>query len=227
MSKRKMPPLLTICILFAIVCIVVIARGKLTTNEEKSIPALTNDIVLLENDELSTSERVVITSLLSGVELIDSQQDVKDNNYRMYVNYLKEYLSSSGVDLSTTNANKVVDDIKGINAIISLEKESNFMKMSLDGRGVAIHIFEKVYQLCGLKLVYNMQGTIIRISDVLGNFIYVKDIPVTRAGFQFNALVMTIVVLAALYSLCIMIAKKNQLFMKEEVYNTKQSILDM
>ena len=218
-NKLTMPLIITISILIAIVSIVIIARGSLKTNEWKSIPTISSNIVLVEDNGLNESEKRVLTILSDWIELPNNPLDKDNDTYTIYLNYLKEYLSSSEVELSTYKALEMEDLIKSRNEIMYLEKESDINKMSFDGREVTIYIFEQIYELCGLKLVFGTERDIEQIADLSGNVIYLKANPLQQTGFQVDALVITLTSILTLFGICIIIAKKNQLFVKGVRYD--------
>jgi hypothetical protein len=217
--KHLMPPVLTYCILIFLVSFVVIARGAFATNsEENSIPTLSNTIIVSGETELNTSEREVLSLLSSVVKLPNQKEQGKTTNY-IYYNTLQEYLGSSEVYLNTHQAELIKDEIATMHAIMSSEEVTDFTKLSLDGKKVFIYISEQIYELCGLKLVSNMDGDIEKISDSSGNVIYAKKVSASQVGFQVNVLIVTVTVMVTLLSICFTIAKKNQLFIKEVIYD--------
>jgi len=215
-QKRTMPPILTISILIVIVSFVMIARGFVHTNYEKaSVPTLSSDTLINNDTELNTSEREILTMLSSVIKL---PYQVNQGNMinSIYNTTLLEHLRSSDVYLTSTQAQHVKDKITDLQGIISFEENSDFSKMSLDGRKVIIYISEQIYELCGLKLVLNMEGVIEQISDLSGNIIYTNvAASAGQESFQVNALVITLLFISTLFGISIIIAKKNQLFIKE------------
>ncbi len=208
MRKRNMPPLILICTLIAILCIPVVARGSINT-KARSIPTLAGYTNLIEDSGINESERIVLNMLNS----ISLDKDI-------YVKYLNEYLSNSEVDLGREDAYEAIDKIEDMIAIMNLEKKSNIEEMSLDGRGVSILLSEQIYKICGLKLVHNIQGDIITISDTTADtFLYVNDNTNNEVSFHLYVLVIILLVLAILLGLCIFITRKNQLYVKDGGYD--------
>lgn len=214
--KRFILLISTICVMTAISCIVVIAKASVLT-EKINIPVQTNSYGLFETDEFNTSERAVLTLLHNGIEETHIQNVQEDTIPTTYFKYLEEYLGSSGVDLSASKVTEVEAQIQNLNEIMNLEKESDFKKMSLDGRGMAIFLSQQIYELCGLTLTYSILGDIEQITETSGQVIYQKENPIRQAGLHINALVITLIVMVILLILCIMLAKKNQLFAKESI----------
>lgn len=207
MRKRNMPPLILICTLIAILCIPVVARGSINT-KAMSIPTLAGYTKLIDDNGINESERIVLNMLNS----------ISSDNV-IYVQYLNEYLSNSKVDLAREDAYEAIDKIEDMIAIMNLEKKSNIEEMSLDGRGVFILLSEQIYKICGLKLVHNIQGDIVKISDAADNFLYVNDNTNNEVSFHPYVLVIILLVLAVLLGICIIITRKNQLYVKDGGYD--------
>lgn len=219
-KKSTMPPILTISILILIISFVMIARGLIQTSYDKvSIPTQSSDSIINDDKELNTSEREVLTMLSSVIKLPDQVNQGNTIN-SIYNAALHKYLRSSDVYLTSTQARQVKDKIIDMQGIISFEGKSDFSLISLEGRKVIIYISEQIYELCGLKLVLNMEGIIEQISDLSGNIIYTNLAASTvPESFQMNALVLTLLFIATLFGICTIIAKKNQLFIKEVAYD--------
>lgn len=219
MNKYSILPVITISFLIAIFAIVIIAKGSLKTYDEISIPVLSsNQEQLLDNEELNTSERSILSKLMSGIEWFDDQQVLDSSINSTYIKYLKEYLSKPGIDLDIMIASEVEDQIKSLYSIMYMEKQSNFKHMSVDGRGVAIYLSKQIYELCGLNISFGMEGDIVQISEGTGNVMYNKEKSKNQVDFQLNTLLITFGCVIMLLSICIIISKKNHLFLKEDYY---------
>jgi len=218
-KNNTMLPILTIGILIIIISFVVIARGLFNTRYEGgSIPAQSSNSIISDETNLNASEREVLTMISSVIKLPD-QIDQGNNIYYIYYPTLLKYLSNSEVYLTSNQAQQVRDKIISMHEIMSYEGETDFAKMSLDGRKVFIYLSEQIYELCGLKTVSTMEGDIEKISDVSGNIVYAKKTPVSQVGLQVNALIIIVATMVTLLIICIIIAKKNQLFIKEVIYD--------
>lgn len=214
MRKSSTLSIITIGVVFAIIGIVVIARGSIATNDKISIPALQMYSELYEDEELSESERTILNLLSSGEKTLKNNQKKESYIQRTYVKYLKDYFCRPEIDLSKTCTSEVEKIIVHMFAVMNVEKETDLNKMSLDGRGVVLQLFEQLYKLCGLKLVHNLRGNIIQISDISGNFIYSYR-PVNPVRIHLKELIILLTAMTGLFSLVVIIARKNQLFMKE------------
>lgn len=218
MSKRIiMPPLLSICMLFTIVCIGVIA-GRVNTKDEISIPTISANDQILKNKQLNESEKVIVSLLTSNNNKTDIKKN-KDSEFELYVKNLQEYLSKTEVSIKKEQGNIAARKIVEMNGIMDLEKEKDIKNMSLDSKEIVINLSKEIYEACGLNVTYNLKGEIIRIYDKTGKFLYLNESQINQSGFQFDALMITIVVMVLLLFICIVIAKKHQLYMKDVRYD--------
>ncbi|MDF2951679.1 MAG: hypothetical protein K0S18_1262 [Anaerocolumna sp.] len=212
MGSSSMLPRITVFVLFLIISVVFISRVSLATKEDKNTNVTINNQET-QNDQLNEAENVILNMLLSAVS--DSNNQSEANSYETF---LVNYLSSNEIEFSMSTAEKVRFQLNDMIALRNLENESDIRKMSLDGRGVAIHINQQIYELCGLRLDYNIFGEVKQLEDPKGNCLY-KDIsPVIRDVFDVNTAMIILAVWLSLLNLCIFIAKKNQLYIKDGEY---------
>jgi hypothetical protein len=214
-----MPSILTLGIVTFIVSFILISRWLFNTyQEEASIPAFSNNIVISDEMEFNKPEQNILSLLSSYSEISEYNSQVNSIDSIFYET-LQEYLSRSEVLLTSDQALKIESNLIDLQEILISEGETDFTNMSLEGKKVAIYIAEQIYELCNLKLELNMEGNIEKISDNSGNTIYENAAPVSQLGIQINLLIITLTSMATLLSICIIIAKKNQLFMKEVRYD--------
>jgi hypothetical protein len=214
-----MPPVLTIGLLIVMTCFISIVKGVIhNSHEEVSIPALSSNYVISDNVEINTSEQAILT-MLSSVLTLSEQTEQRNDSNGLYYKTLQEFLSSEGVDLTTIQARNLKEKIIDMQEIINYEGQTDFSKMSLDGRSVITYISKEIYELCGLGLLLDGEGEIEKISDLSGNILYIKAVPASLNDFQIEALVITLSFIIILFSICYIISKKNQLFNKEVKYD--------
>lgn len=206
--------IVTISIIAAVLGIIGIGRESIKTREWKNIPVISRRIKLYEDHGLNESERRILSMLSDNSKLPNPSEGEENNTYEIYFNCLKKYLSNSAVDLSNTKANEISNLIIGRNKIALLEQEFNISKMSLDGRIVSQYIYEKIYQLCGLKLVINSNMDIEQITDESSNILYQKTNLSKNSLLQVDALVITLLCIVILLSIGVIITKKKNLFVK-------------
>ena len=104
-----------------------------------------------------------------------------------------------------------------------LENGRGIDEMSFDGREVAIHILQKIYGLSGLRLGISPDGTIEQIISSTGKIYYENNIGGLEE-FRIDSLIVILMVLIMLLSVCIIITKRNQLFVKGGEYLNEKGI---
>ncbi|HWT26726.1 MAG TPA: hypothetical protein VN131_02200 [Mobilitalea sp.] len=217
-KQLAMPTLLTIGILVVIISFISITKVSLGAYHDKpEQPIVMDNSAFTYNEGLNTSEQDILTLLHSVIN--SPVPDEGNHNVSLYYNSLQLYLSSSKTNISPETAIQVKDTIIKLQDIIEIENKSDITKMSFDGRKIAIYLLERIYDLCNLNIVYNSAGDIERISNQTGKIIYNNGVPLTTMGYNLDALVITLVTIVILLGCCILIAKKNQLFSKDVIYD--------
>jgi hypothetical protein len=205
---------ITIGILLIIVCIGIIAKISSLNKADKIIEAYMNEIHI-EDENLNETENAILNILINTAFTSNFQSNILKEKY---YEYLKRYLNSGEVELGLETLSQLEDKAKDITAIMNLEKESNIKNMSLDSREIVLNITEQIYKICGLKLVHNLQGGIQKVSDMNGNYFYLGESLFKQEFFDFTIYLSVLAVMFFLFHICLCIAKKNQLFIKEEIY---------
>jgi hypothetical protein len=211
-----MLPVITMLALVLIICIEA-AAGGLNTKEEGSIPVMSGNLGLSKEKGLSEAE-IVILDLLDMKGQSQNEMELT-GDFNIYLKNLYDHLDRPGVTLTTSKAYKALNKIMELKAIINIEQESDFNKMSVDGREMAINLSKEIYSICGLNLTCDLQGNITRISDKAGNYLYLNTTMVETAQIHLEALFITLAIIMILLVLCIIIARKNQLFIKDVRYD--------
>jgi hypothetical protein len=157
--------------------------------------------------------------LYDWIQVPDQSKDNKNDIDTLYFKYLKEYLSSSGIDLDNGKADEIEDLIISRNKIMDLENADNLQEMSYDGSKITIYIYQQIYKLCGLELTFDTKTDIAQIVNPSGGVIYQKNNPVKQSGFHVDALVITLSSLILLFGICMVITRKNKLFIKGGRYD--------
>lgn len=213
-----MPPVLTFGLLIILIVFIIIARGLVHRNyEEAGIVAMSSNVWIMNNSELNEVEGTVLTLLYSVMNL-SNQEEGRDTYNSVYYCTLEEYLSRDEVSLSDVHEDDLKEKLIELQDIINYEGQVDFSKMSLDSRKIAVYLSEQIYKICGLSIGIDMEGNISKISDLSGNIIY-SNLTTKEDSFHLNALIITLALILVLLSICIIIAKKNQLFNKEVNYD--------
>lgn len=217
--NRIIPHIFTILILILMITFIIISKSiVMHESQAKDIPTLLTNINFTGNKELNPSEGKILSMLYSscrGYELSNSESKM----YLLYKETLRKHLCNTGVNLSTSTATEVEEKIINLQEIWSSEKYRDITHMSVDGSKIAKYLSKQIYELCGLKLEYSIEGNITEITDQSGGLLYTYNQPDRQENIQFDALVITLVVIVTLLCFCIMIAKRNQLFVKGVEYD--------
>jgi hypothetical protein len=203
-----------IIVSFVSVTKVVISQKQVETN----IPLILNSDFEAGNSELNTSERRILL-MLHDINPMLNPTEQNETMYSIYYTTLRDYFSNMEVDIKTSLALQVEDQIRDLQELVKIENVSDIMQMSLDGRNIAITITEQIYKLCGLKLEFSLEGYIATISNTLGNRIYTYTSPSNQEYLHIEAFLITISIIGTLFCLCLLFAKKNNLFIKDVIYD--------
>lgn len=219
MGKLIIPPLISMCIILTIICTEVIAGGQHTKDETK----LSTIDAIDENEQyegINQYEKTIINRISYGLNIVGDNSTRKDEiEYTIYIQYLKEYLGTSEVDIEKAQADQMVDKILDLTNIMTLEQNNCFHKMSLDGREMSIQLAKEIYSLCGLEITFDLQGNIVQISDDLDSIIYQNKASNQQAKFQINIFLIILLIIMLMFGNCVLIAKKTKLFIKGGGYD--------
>ncbi len=217
--KNWVLPITTLGVFIAITFIVVFAKASVNTDYDNSIPAA-NYMQLLLNPELNANEQAVLTRFGSNfsqfIVASDDTPYVLDSLYHQ----LGAYLASNGVNLTEENAEQAKLEIDELNRIIQMEGNRDLKEMTLDARGIATHLSQLIYQSCGLKLSFDLSGNIETISRKDGVILYQKQNSMDQDGLHIQALAITLTLIIILLLFCTQIARKHQLFHRDEPYDS-------
>lgn len=193
-----MPKVLRMGLLILIIVFIVVARELIHKSyEEISIPSVSNEIDILENTELSKEESTTLFILYSVFKLSINIGRI-DNS--IYYWTLKEYFSKPGINLSKKSAEEMISKLKELQEIILYEGEAEVTNMSLEGKNAADCLLKQIYELCGLDMEKKPQAK-------------------PQLLLHTNVLIIILLLLLSLFLISIIIAKKNQLFGKEVIYD--------
>lgn len=219
MNKRSKPFFMTVVILIFISSVLTLARLSLKYEEKNSALVCSDNLILDDTDGLNESEKQVIRKISSFIPIPDNQRKREFENQNIYINFLKKYLSSPGINLSKTRANEVKNLINDRDELMKLEKKVDISEMSFDGKKAATYILTQIYEMCGMKPVINMNGEIEKISDQSGDIIYIKRSLNRKEGFRAEGLVISFTVIFALLCICYILSSKKQIYEKGGIYD--------
>jgi len=208
---------ITISVLLIIFCIVITEKISFLNNADKKTEAYSYE-VHIEDDNLNETENAILNILINTTFTSNFQSTMIRESY---YEYLKSYLESANVQLGSETLNQLEDKMKDIAAIMSLEKEHDIKNMPINSREIVLNITKQIYKTCGLKLVYKLQGDIQKVSDMNGNYFYFSESLFEQEFFDSTVFLSFLAVVLFLFNICLCIAKKNHLFIKEEIYDNQ------
>lgn len=214
-AKKIMPPRVTACILIFMICFIFISRGFAGSWHEDRIPAMSRTLITGDETRHSTYQDLEI-QLSNILQLFDLNESNSDHKTLKII--LKEDMLDKKIDFSEEDMLRLQDSLLDLQEIIRLEEVGEFKKMSLEGRKVIIYLTKEIFELYGFRLAVSIDGRIEKILDSAGNLVYsAPQLSLMDNQLKGLAIVISIVILALL--LCILLAKKNQLFKKEVIYD--------
>jgi hypothetical protein len=176
-------------------------------------------VVSIDGVGLNNSERAVLGLFYGNKDIPLGKPEEKNSTYHIYLESLRKYFSSTGVELSKDKADQMVGKIGELFNIIQLEDEEDFPDMSIDGKGIAIDISKQIYKLCGLNLKTNREGTIEYIASDSGTEIYRELNPEQNIGFHAAPVLVTVSSITTLFGLIFYVSRRNQITKREVGYS--------
>lgn len=154
-------------------------------------------ILSIINSNISESAKTDKALILDGIETHMAQFDKgKNQDFKNSLEYKLQDLSE----------------------IINIENKELFEDMSLDAKIPAMKLLANICEEYGITITYNLEGRIVKISELSGTDIYVnemmKDNEVSPVAFIF-----TLGLIICFITFCIYIARKKQLFIKDGMYD--------
>ncbi len=222
--RRKSAPLsMTIIIMVFIISIMGVAKWSLTMGMEIDAQADADQAMFKPGTGLNEPEQQVLHKLSRLIGDVRKDKDSKSITENIYYECLLEHYRNYGMDLTSAAAANIDRLISDGNKLLLLENGRQITEMSFDGREVAIHIFKKIYRFSGLKLGINPDGTIDKIENSTGELYYENNFNEPEE-FRLDMLIIILMVLGMLLVVCIVITKRNQLFVKGEEYINEKGI---
>jgi hypothetical protein len=218
MKRCSLLPIVTLAVFLIITGLAMILRGSLTAKDKPGIFNLQNEKTLQSSSYLDESEKLILASMLGAEESLGIQTDGEVEK-SIYTKYLDILFCRTQVPLSKETANKVLEKINDIEKIAGTEDRRSLNKIALPGRGLIINLLEQIYDLCGIKLVHNLKGDVVEISDGHGDYMYTVSAKIGRKEFYGGEFIFILFTISILFSLCFIMAKKYHLFTRGEEYD--------
>lgn len=217
-QKQMILPLITLVIILTITFFVSIAKGSVNEVYGSGVQEVGNNAVTINEMGLNQSESRILRTIYQVLGLSEKQLEEGKSSGAIYFQYLKKQLNSNLINIEAAAGEKIFHLINELNGIIQLEKTKDPEQMSIDGKEFATYIENQIYRLCGLSLISSMEGEIVSIADENGKILYTMD-RAPLGYFNLYALFITLIIITALMSFCVIIARKNQLYIKDVKYD--------
>lgn len=218
LQRQMILPLITLVIILTITFFVSIAKGSVNEVYGSGLPEVGSNAVKINDTGLNQSESRILLTIYQVFGLSEKKLEEGKSAGAIYFQYLKNQLNSSQINIDAEAGDKIFNLISELNGIMRLEKTKDPEQMSIDGKEFATYIENQIYRLCGLSLISSMEGEIVSIADKNGKIIYSMD-RTPQGYFNLYALLITLFILTALMSFCVIIARKNQLYIKDVKYD--------
>lgn len=223
MRRRAAPAGITMVIVIFIFCIMGVARWSLTTGMETEVQAAQDMAVLKQDTGLNEAEVKVLYQLSQLIGDLDKEVSEGEITEDIYYDCLRKHFRANGMSLSNAAAEEINKLIRDSRKLLLLEEGRPLCEMSLDGREVAIHLYKKIYQFSELKLDIKPDGSIEQIVSQSGKQYYENNRP-AQGELRVEPLIFILMILITLLGICIIITKRNQLFIKSGEYMHEKRI---
>lgn len=212
--------IITTGILISIFVFIIAARIAMDSDEDQteSIMGISNTSKIPDGKGLNESEQLILALLTRSNGGLEPAFGEEEHTEYDYYNYLKDYFTYSECMLSASELRQLEELIQERDEIFRLEQEKVVSKMSLDARELIIYIEERIYELCGLTITFTVDSQIERIEEHTGNIIYQLSVSPQQSTFHMDIFIIVLLSILVLLGICVAVARKNQLFIKEVKY---------
>lgn len=219
-SNNTMPPFFTAVLFIILIGFILIAKVMMHSSlKEITIPALSEDIMISKDSGLNSKEEFVLALLKDVIQPSERESRIEEKDANtVYYNTLKDYLAGDGEQLSEEQITSISGYIMSIKEILSSEGKFDYTRLSLDGKKVVFYLLGRIYKTCGLQLIGNVEENIETIQMHSGTILY-RNADERQSKFQVDTLVIVMLFLFVLFISCLLLARKHQLFNKEEKYD--------
>ncbi|BCJ96620.1 hypothetical protein acsn021_41890 [Anaerocolumna cellulosilytica] len=206
---------ITLSVLFLLTGIFFMVERKVT-NETIAVTAMSSGTQnTLDKANISKEE---VVKLIDKINLTGG----KDNSEFTYNNYLKNYLQQQDMYLTAEASVKLSEKLLQLMNLLEMEDKTDLNAMSLEGRELGIHLLADIYKTCGLKLYADYSGQVVKITDIKGSLLYQDKETTGQEQLQLKVLLCILIFLLMLFAICILLAKKNQLYMKDVTFDVQK-----
>lgn len=216
--NKLMLVLITVCIVLVLVSIAACARKSVNSGSSLSVPVISKNPELYKQDGLDVYELKTLNMLLEVMDLSGEEQQTEGTQKSLHFNALKQYLEEVNGVVTPENISAAGDLAEDLKAVKLLEDKKEIRDMSLDGRSIASNIIREIFDLCGLSIDISINGEIEKIFNQNGKELYQRK-QIEQGGFHIEAFIMVMGIIIVLIFTCIIIARKNRLYIKDVRYD--------
>jgi hypothetical protein len=179
---------------------------------KESVPVISQALMLSETGGYNTSERLVLTMLISQYGGTEPSRTWAGETEYLYYGYLKDYFGNQDYKPGKTDLMELENLIQAKEDIFRLEHEANLDKMSLDARNLMLYIDQQIYDICGLTITFTTDSQIKQIREASGRILYQLAEQPQQSMFHMGALIIVMIIILVLLGICIAVSRKNRLF---------------
>jgi hypothetical protein len=203
------------CIIVSISTAVKVDTKKVAAPSKGLPKSVSNSMLSEELNRYETELLTLMSHTVGATDLVEQGTDT----YAIYINHLYQYLSESDVNLSLSQYKRIKKEVNHLYNIFQKEGTKHLMQMSIDGRTAARYLLEEIYQECDLSISFDGDNSIQCIQDYRNNILYGDETIAMQKGFNVNGAIMIGIILVVMIGICYLISHKNNLFIKDVVYD--------
>ncbi len=203
-------------ILLGICMIIIVARLIVNDQESnKNIPVISKEVFLSEAEGFNPLEQLILEMMVRQYGGAEPTNAENGNIEYLYYECLKECFSRCDYNPSKKDLMELENLIQARDDIIGLEQEVNLGKMSLDARDLMIYIDKRIYELCGMYIIFTADSQIEQIWEGSGVILYQQASKPQQSPFHLEALLIVMITIFVLMVICILVSRKNKIFIRE------------
>ncbi len=215
-AKKLMPPLLVKLIIIFTISFIFFAKALANPDHKETSIPVWSMVSGMDQDVRVETEENVINQLEVIVPFLKLQENRRSKE--ALFDLLLKNLRDQVIGMSDEKLELLYKRVMDIQMIIKQEKSVEIQNMSIEGRRLIFYIINEIFELSGYQITINLDGKIEKISDSSGELVY-SYTQSDLSGVQGKGLVIVLSIIFLALLVCILIAKKNQLFRKDVIYD--------
>ncbi len=202
-----------LCIIFVTLASAILAGSR---NENKLNPYQNTEVLARtpSKQEVLTKAKPRILNIIDS-NISDSTKYNKDTVRIELQNYMEQYDKGKDQEFRILLERKLQD----LQEIIHMEQKEYFREMSLDARTPATKILTDICEQYGMGITYGVNGDIVMLRGMSGEYIFENEMAMESPDLRLEVLLGIMIAITGFIIICIYIAKKKQLFIKDGIYD--------